>query len=114
MTTDREDRFDPEGEERDEAFDELEDSGIIELTDEDGVTERFEYLTTISYQDKLYVVLMLLDEEEEESEDGEVIILEIQQDENGEDMYVNVEDSDISDAVFQEFLRMVEEEGEDE
>ena len=32
----------------------------------------------------------------------------------GEDMYVNVEDSDISDAVFQEFLRMVEEEGEDE
>ena len=38
--------------------------GIIELTDEDGVTTQFEYLTTIDHEGELYVVLMLLEDEE--------------------------------------------------
>ena len=33
--------------------------GIIELTDEDGVTTQFEYLATIDYEDELYVALMV-------------------------------------------------------
>ena len=45
--------------------------GIIELTDEEGVTSQFEYLTTIDHEGELYVVLMLLDDENTDDEEGE-------------------------------------------
>ncbi len=108
--TDDSSRFDPE-EELDG-----EDNQIIELTDENGETSQFEYLTTIDHEGKLYVVLMLLDENGEEPPDddeGEVIILEIQKDENDEDIYVSVEDDAVSDAVFQKFMEMVEEQDDE-
>lgn len=111
--TDDSSRFDPE-ERPDEEID-GEDNEIIELTDENGETSQFEYLTTIDHEGKLYVVLMLLDENGEEPEDdeGEVIILEIQKDENDEDIYVSVDDEAISDAVFQKFMEMVEEQDDE-
>lgn len=86
--------------------------GIIELTDEDGVTSQFEYLTTIDHEGELYVVLMLM-QEEENDEEGEVLILKIEKDEEtDEDIYVSVDDEAISQAVFEKFLAMVEEEEE--
>ena len=88
--------------------------GIIELTDEDGVTSQFEYLTTIEYEGELYVVLMLLDEDEEkDDEDGEVLILRIEKDpETDEDIYVSVDDDEVSQAVFDQFVAMMDEEEE--
>ncbi len=87
--------------------------GIIELTDEDGVTTQFEYLTTIEYQEGLYVVLMVLEYEEKDDEEGEVLILKIEQDpETQEDIYVTIDDENVSNAVFQLFLDMMEEEDE--
>ena len=86
--------------------------GIIELTDEDGVTSQFEYLTTIDHEGELYVVLMLM-QEEENDEEGEVLILKIEKDEEtDEDIYVSVDDEAISQAVFEKFLARVEEEEE--
>ena len=83
---------------------------IIELTDDDGNVTRFEYMATIDYQGELYVALMLADEDEEnEEEEGNVVILKIEQDENGEDIYVSIEDEALADAVFQKFLDMVDE-----
>lgn len=88
--------------------------GIIELTDEDGVTTQFEYLTTIEYKDELYVVLMVLDDEETDDDEGEVLILKIEKDpENGEDMYVTVDDDQVSQAVFDQFVAMMDEEEEE-
>ena len=88
--------------------------GIIELTDEDGVTSQFEYLTTIEYEDELYVVLMLLDDEETDDDEGEVLILKIEKDpETGEDIYVTVDDEDVSQAVFDQFVAMMDEEDEE-
>lgn len=88
--------------------------GIIELTDEDGVTSQFEYLTTIDHEGELYVVLMLLEEEEQDDEEGEVLILKIEKDpDTDEDIYVTVDDESISQAVFEKFLAMVEEEEEE-
>jgi len=96
----------------------MDENQIIELTDEEGVTSRFEYLTTIDHEGKLYVALLLIDEEADEEtdeeDDGEVVILEIQKDENGEDIYATVEDETISDAVFEKFLKLVAEMDEDE
>ena len=83
---------------------------IIELTDDDGNVTRFEYMTTIDYQGELYVALLLADEDEaNEEEEGNVVILKIEQDENGEDIYVSIEDEALADAVFQKFLDMVDE-----
>ncbi len=92
------------------------ENDIIELTDEDGVTSQFEYLTTIDHEGELYVVLMLLEDEKDTQDDdeGEVLILKIEKDkETGEDIYVSVDDDSISQAVFDKFLAMMdEEEGE--
>lgn len=87
--------------------------GIIELTDEDGVTTQFEYLTTLDHEGEMYVVLMVLEEEESDDDEGEVIILKIEQDENGEDMYVTVDDEEVSQAVFEKFQAMLEEDEEE-
>ena len=88
--------------------------GIIELTDEDGVTTRFEYLTTIDHEGELYVVLMVLNDEEQDDEEGEVLILKIEKDpETDEDIYVSVDDDAISQAVFDKFLAMMDEEEEE-
>jgi len=87
--------------------------GIIELTDEDGVTSQFEYLTTLDHEGEMYVVLMLVEDEEEDDEEGEVLILKIEKDpETDEDIYVSVEDEAISQAVFEKFLALMEEEEE--
>ena len=87
--------------------------GIIELTDEDGVTSQFEYLTTLDHEGEMYVVLMLVEDEEEDDEEGEVLILKIEKDpETDEDIYVSVDDEAISQAVFEKFLALVEEEEE--
>ena len=92
------------------------ENDIIELTDEDGETSQFEYLTTIDHEGELYVVLMLLEDEKDTQDDdeGEVLILKIEKDkETGEDIYVSVDDDSISQAVFDKFLAMMdEEEGE--
>ena len=90
--------------------------GIIELTDEDGVTSQFEYLTTIDHEGELYVVLMLLEDEETDDEEGEVLILKIEKDpETGEDMYVSVDDDEVSQAVFDKFMESLDDEdGEEE
>ena len=88
--------------------------GIIELTDEEGVTSQFEYLTTIDHEGELYVVLMLLDDENTDDEEGEVLILKIEKDpETDEDIYVSVDNDDISQAVFDKFLAMMDEEEEE-
>ena len=88
--------------------------GIVELTDEDGVTSQFEYLTTIDHEGELYVVLMMLEDEEHDDEEGEVLILKIEKDpETDEDIYVTIEDEEISQAVFNKFVAMMDEE-EDE
>lgn len=94
-----------------------ESNNLIELTDEDGVKTLFEYLTTIPYENSEYVVLMVVDEddelEDEEDDDeyddeGEVVILRIETDENGEDTYVTCEDEAVSQKVFEMFMEQVE------
>ncbi len=88
-----------------------EEDNIVELTDEDGTVSRFEYLSTIPYEGEEYVVLMVLDNEDSsEEDDGEVIILQIGKDENGEDIYVSVDDDNTCQAVFDKFMEAMDEE----
>lgn len=105
----------PQGEEIEEIEEYDEDDNIVELTDEDGVTTAFEYQATIEMDGENYVVLMVAEQDEEEAEeDGSVVIMRIEQDENGEDIYVSLEDEDTAQRVFDLFLDYLDEEEESE
>jgi len=92
-----------------------EEDNIVELTDDDGVVSKFEYLATIPYEGDEYVALLVLDEDgnEPEGEASEVIILKNEQDENGEDIYVSVEDDEASQKVFDLFISAMDAEDEE-
>ena len=91
-----------------------EEDNIVELTDDDGVVSKFEYLATVPYEGDEYVALLVLDEDgnELDEEDSEVIILKIEQDENGEDIYVSVDDDELSQKIFDLFIASLDEEEE--
>lgn len=82
---------------------ELENENIIVLTDEDGVDVEFEFCASIEYEGDEYVVLLPTDDD-----DGEVVILQVMEVEEGagdddEVTYVGVDDEDVLQAVFELF-----------
>ena len=74
---------------------------IIILNDENGNEVKFEFLDLVELDEEEYVVLLPVTEEGEEDE-GEVVILKLEDtDENaGEESYVGVEDEEILNKVF--------------
>lgn len=80
----------------------MENDNIIVLTDEDGVDVEFEFCASVEYEGNEYVVLLPT-----EDDDGEVVILQVMEDEDaGEDdeaTYVGVDDEDVLQAVFEIF-----------
>ena len=86
-----------------------ENNDLVELIDENGEHTVFEHLATLEYDGESYIALC---DPEADEDDLEVFILKIEQDENGEDIY-NVPDDDIADAVFEKFLQLTEDLGED-
>ena len=82
---------------------ELENENIIVLTDEDGVDVEFEFCASIEYEGDEYVVLLPTDDD-----DGEVVILQVMEGEDGaeeddEVTYVGVDDENVLQAVFELF-----------
>ena len=91
-----------------------EDDDVIELTDDEGNTVRFSYLTTVDYEGELYILVTEADEDDE-SEEADVEILKIEKDEKtGEDIYVTVDDENVGNAVFDKFMQMLSEEDSEE
>jgi uncharacterized protein YrzB (UPF0473 family) len=68
---------------------------ILTLTDENGEEAEFEYLDTIDYEGKEYIVLMPLEEES-----NEILILEVQPVDEELENYVTVSDESILDGVY--------------
>ncbi len=87
-------------------MDENTELDIIELLDEEGRPVRFEHLMTMSYNDGHYLVLHPVDDPE--VDEGAVVFLEMGKDENGEDVFQNVESEILADELFQEFLTLVD------
>ena len=91
------------------AEDEIPD--VVELTDEDGNTTRFEYITTIDQDGELYIALMPIeDEENADDENGYVVFMKIEQDEQGEDFYVSIDDDQLVDVLFEKLTKLLDEE----
>ena len=86
----------------DENMEELDN--IITLNDEDGNEVKFEFLDLVELDDEQYVVLLPIVEEGEE-DDGEVVILKLEDtdEEAEEESYVSVEDEDVLLKVFNIF-----------
>ena len=78
-----------------EMFVDEEASNILVLTDGNGQDVEFEYLDTVEYQGKEYLVLMPADEES-----NEILILEIQPVDEENENYVAVESEETLDAVY--------------
>ena len=90
----------------------MEQENVVELVDEDGNAVRFEHLMTLEHEGKPYICLVPLDEMEDVSED-ELVILRIETDNEGNDVYATVDDEAELDAVFQKYLEIAEaDEGE--
>lgn len=77
------------------------DDNIIRLNDEDGNEVQFEFLDLVELDNEEYVVLLPVTEEGEE-EEGEVVILKLEDtdDETEEESYIGVEDEEILNKVF--------------
>ena len=100
--------------ENEEEFDD-----IIELEDEDGVTGQYRILCTLENNGKLYAALEVLEGEASDDDNGEdseseVVFMEICTDENNEDYYVAVDDEELSEELFNSFLDLMDEAGEEE
>ena len=89
----------------------MEPDNIVELFDEDNNAIRFEHIYTVQYAGDEYVLLAPVDPVEDMEED-ELLILRVSTDENGEDVYVTVEDDDVVEKVFN--LYLAEAEADDE
>ena len=78
---------------------------IITLKDEDGNEVRFEFLDLVELDDEEYVILLPVTIEGDE-EEGEVVILKIEDNDNPDDdeeSYISVEDEMILNQVFEIF-----------
>lgn len=74
---------------------------IIELIDENNQVVSFEHIMTLDYKDKEYIVLAPIDQESDPDE-NEIVILRVEQDENGDDYYTGIEDkSELEEILLQ-------------
>lgn len=90
----------------DEARDE-----IIVLTDEEGTEYEFQIIDVLEVEGKRYAVLFPLDED---AEDDEALIMRLEQDENGDDILVDIEDDAEWEKVVAEWERILEEEADED
>ncbi len=110
------------------------EDNLIQLIDEDGQELNFEILLAFDYEDKQYVALTPVDDdffddaednvddlaaldgaddedfddEEYDEEEGELIILEVSQDEDGNDLFLSIEDDDLLDELYNVYLQTAE------
>ena len=72
-----------------------EESSILTLTDEDGQEVAFEYLDSVDYDGKEYLVLMPADQAE-----TQIVILEVEPVDEENENYLSVNDEAVLDAVY--------------
>ena len=75
-----------------------EEENILTLTDENGEETEFEYLDSIEYEGKEYLVLTPTDDES-----GQVVILEVEPVDEENENYLSVEDEDLLGEVYSIF-----------
>ena len=85
---------------------------IVELVDEDGNDVRFEHIMTLEHKGNVYICLVPVDPMEDVAED-ELVIMRIETDDEGNDVYATIEDDAELDEVFEKYLEIAEADDED-
>jgi uncharacterized protein YrzB (UPF0473 family) len=93
----------------------MSDEDVIVMIDEEGTEVRFLHIMTFDFENSFYVALTP-EETVDGIENGEVLLMEIIEDEDGEETYAPIEDEAKLDRVWEEFERLYyeDEDGEDE
>ena len=89
-----------------------EDTTVV-LKDEEGNDIKFLHIMTFDFEDNFYVALTPV-AEVDGVKNGEVILLEIMEDEDGSDCYIPIEDEEQLNKVWHEFEKLYYEEEEEE
>lgn len=84
-----------------------EQENIITLYDDNGKPTEFDVLMTFDYEGKHYIALLPMEPVEGVGED-EVILLETRK-ENGEELFLSIDNPVLLDEVFAEFEELFEE-----
>ena len=85
----------------------MEREDIVQLVDEDGNEVDFEHLMTLEHKGNAYICLVPVEPMEDVAED-ELVILRIETDEDGNDVYATVDDDAELDEVFEKYLEIAE------
>ncbi|MBN1776805.1 MAG: DUF1292 domain-containing protein [Clostridiales bacterium] len=94
-------------------YDGIRDDYQVSLQDEDGNDVVFEHLMTVKYREHEYILLEAK-QDIEGCMQGESIILRVEQDESGEDIYVTIEDEDEYRTVFDKCVEAIGEMDDDD
>jgi len=73
---------------------------IIELIDENNEHVSFRHIMTLDYKDREYIVLSPLNQQSG-TDENEIVILRVGQDESGDDYYVGIEDESELEEIFE-------------
>lgn len=84
----------------------------IVLTDEDGNTLELEHLDTVEYNNETYMAFLPADMDLEDS--YELVILKVEEEENGDEALVSIDDEDELADIFQIFSERLEESFEED
>ncbi|MCL2548955.1 MAG: DUF1292 domain-containing protein [Symbiobacteriaceae bacterium] len=100
-------------EEKDLTLDEEEEIDVVTVVDEEGREHEFELFTVLEVDGKEYAVLYPLDDEDDD-EETEAIILRIENDEDGEETLVDIEDETEWNRVVAAWEDIISDEDEEE
>ncbi len=81
---------------------------FITITDEEGNEFELEHLDTLEYDGEVYMSFTVADTPED-AEEIDIIILKVEEDENGEEWLATVDDDNELDHVYELFMRRIEE-----
>ncbi|MDD4316135.1 MAG: Holliday junction resolvase RuvX [Clostridia bacterium] len=85
----------------------IEEDEVVTLTDDDGKDTDFYVLAELDYKDKWYIYLEPV-ELNEEYEEGEIIIFELGENEEGEEIFIPIKDEKLLQEVFELFMSEME------
>ncbi len=92
--------------------DEIFDTEVITLTDEEGNEIDFEVIASLEIDGNIYYALMPV----ADNENGECVLLKLEKDENGEDILSTIDDDDeyekVADAFDDEVFSEIDYDGE--
>ena len=86
----------------------MDEEKIVVLKDEDGKAARFTQIMTFEYEESLYVAITPQTNVGDIA-NGEVMLLEIREDDDGSDCYLPLENEQILKQVWEEFEELYSE-----